>query len=241
MVCPELHFNLSKQMHSHKCYMLHLYFPSPNSLQIGHYHFTEHSQDASSADISDFLFSALRLCCGPYSWLDKTPSAAHLMLSSAHPFPSKLDEFVCHRCNEYSRAAECSRAGEQQRATGNMGLGCRSHQLGCAALVEPGAAGTSCCWPLHYQTTQFSLPDVQKLREEKAESNACMVYLKAPSSTVVSLEIKVSKMVSLPGHFVNSQVPFGSVERGAFCRHEGAFCSQGQAVRLPNHLHLSDW
>lgn len=30
---------------------------------------------------------------------------------------------------------------------------------------------------------------------------------------MISLEIKVSKMVSLSGHFVNSQVPFGSVER----------------------------
>lgn len=41
VLCPELHLHLSKQMHSHKCYMLHLYFPSPHSLQIGHYRFTD--------------------------------------------------------------------------------------------------------------------------------------------------------------------------------------------------------
>lgn len=57
MVCPELRFNLSKQMHNHKCYMLHLCFSSSNSLQIGHYHFTEPSQDASLADGSGCLLS----------------------------------------------------------------------------------------------------------------------------------------------------------------------------------------
>lgn len=45
-------------MHNHKCYMLHLYFPSSNSLNIGHYHFTDPSQDTSLADGSDCLISA---------------------------------------------------------------------------------------------------------------------------------------------------------------------------------------
>lgn len=38
--------------------MLHLYFSSSNSLQIGHYHFTDPFQEASSADGSDCLISA---------------------------------------------------------------------------------------------------------------------------------------------------------------------------------------
>lgn len=47
VVCPELHFNLSEQMHNHKRCMLCLYFPSPDSLQAGRYHCAEPSRDAS--------------------------------------------------------------------------------------------------------------------------------------------------------------------------------------------------
>lgn len=89
MVCPELHFNLSKQMHNHKCYMLHLCFSSSNSLQIGHYHFTEPSQDASLADGSDCLLSAPGWAV-PSAQADQTTAVVLVVPSQSASSPINL-------------------------------------------------------------------------------------------------------------------------------------------------------
>lgn len=85
MVCPELHFNLSKQMHNHKCYVLHLYFPSPYSLQNGHYHFTEPPGCLFSCCSNLSQLGSWAGLCTSFG-LDQTPSAALAVLPSV-PFP----------------------------------------------------------------------------------------------------------------------------------------------------------
>lgn len=69
--------------------MLHLYFPSSNSLQIGHYRFTDPSQEASSADGSDWLISAPGWAV-PSTQADQTIGVVLVVPPLTAPFPINL-------------------------------------------------------------------------------------------------------------------------------------------------------